>query len=515
DFEKVDGIATSISNGFIKSPRDGYDLKSYVAFAAIGGQYVIVYLVVNDKTNINDDYRYPHLAIYAHLVKEGLDPLSEQFLLHESYNRSILLPTIINCQAGFNSLKLQSNICSWHYFSAVIYPIQLIDVTEFIKFSSSGSIIHKDIISKSDTHAFENHSIFMINQTIIPLPYGGSITFNISSIPDANNLRGSLQIYSSLDTLSNPHQIFEANYDHFENDYNHLESYGIFDNNTLWFVYGNASYNRKLITIDVDRIYTDFGYENAVILSSYPELDMLIPVLFDDNINIYLFSSIVPSSGNISIYQIIDQDTLLLRQIYPASSHCLVYNSTILSCQTLSSTFNRINSNYTIIVNDNFVTSLFNEPLRGIKKGVWNVMTSKNPSDFSKLLIEFSINKATDPLNEPSVNDIVKDLDIMIRNKYISALSDKKFMIFLDEQYGFQVKPNLLTEIKYKLLALAIIAFVLFVVYLLARWRYPKGKNFIIIKLSMMILDLLLDCLFIIENGHDISYLFIPRHVKF
>ncbi|KAF0424714.1 hypothetical protein F8M41_006463 [Gigaspora margarita] len=233
------------------------------------------------------------------------------------------------------------------------------------------------------------------------------------------------------------------------------------------------------------------GYENVEILSSYPELNVTIPLLFNDNINISILSSIAPSSGNISVYQIVNQNTLILRQIYPASSYCLVYNKT-LSCRTLSSTFNRINSNYTIVVDDNFVTSLFNEPLREIKKGVWNVMTSKysteallrlnsdgssyfssynqsqllddllqqikqsiplindhlkiihnvqsDPSDFSKLLVEFLINKATNPLNEPSINDIVKDLNIIIKNKYISTLADKQFMIFLDDQYGFQIK---------------------------------------------------------------------------
>ncbi|CAG8682497.1 12825_t:CDS:2, partial [Dentiscutata heterogama] len=85
-FSKIDGIATPISNGSIKSPRDGYNLSSYIAFSAIGSQHVIVYLVTNNTSVHKDDYRYPSLAIYAHFVKDGLDPLSEQFLLHESYN---------------------------------------------------------------------------------------------------------------------------------------------------------------------------------------------------------------------------------------------------------------------------------------------------------------------------------------------------------------------------------------------------------------------------------------------
>ncbi|CAG8854353.1 10625_t:CDS:1, partial [Gigaspora margarita] len=63
-----------------------------------------------------------------------------------------------------------------------------------------------------------------------------------------------------------------------------------------------------------------------------------------------------------------------------------------------------------------------------------------DPSDSSKLLIELSIDKATDPLNDPSINDIINELDIIIKSKFTSALSDKTFMTFIDEEYGFQVK---------------------------------------------------------------------------
>ncbi|CAG8725021.1 20825_t:CDS:2, partial [Cetraspora pellucida] len=50
-----------------------------------------------------------------------------------------------------------------------------------------------------------------------------------------------------------------------------------------------------------------------------------------------------------------------------------------------------------------------------------------DPLNSSKLLIELFIDKATDPLNDPS-------------SKYTSALSDKTFMTFIDEEYEFQVK---------------------------------------------------------------------------
>ncbi|CAG8689788.1 17340_t:CDS:2, partial [Racocetra fulgida] len=179
-------------------------------------------------------------------------------------------------------------------------------------------------------------------------------------------------------------------------------------------------------------------------------------------------------------------DTFLLRQSYSASSYCNVYNDTTLSCKTLSSTFNRINNNYIIIANDDFVrTSKYNDPVSGIKEESTEALLRLNldgasyfsnsnqsqllddllqrikssipllndrlkithnvqsdPSDSSKLLIEFSIDKAINPLNDSSANDIINDLDFIIKNKYISAFSDKKFMMFLDEQYGFQAKPK-------------------------------------------------------------------------
>ncbi|CAG8786641.1 20392_t:CDS:2, partial [Racocetra persica] len=186
-----------------------------------------------------------------------------------------------------------------------------------------------------------------------------------------------------------------------------------------------------------------------------------------------------------------------------------VYNFSTLTCKTLLSTFNRVNSNYTIVAYNNFVKAFsFNEPLQGIDVGIWNVKTPKtynsavsysteallrlnpngtkyflsydqanktqllddilqqikesipltddrlkitrnvqlDPSDSTKLLIEFSVNKATDPSIEPSVNDIIRDLNDMIKNKYISALLNKKYMMFFDDQYGFQPKPNLWLE---------------------------------------------------------------------
>ncbi|RIB05786.1 hypothetical protein C2G38_566509 [Gigaspora rosea] len=83
-------------------------------------------------------------------------------------------------------------------------------------------------------------------------------------------------------------------------------------------------------------------------------------------------------------------------------------------------------------------------------------------------------------------------------------------MIFFDDQYGFQPKPNLWLETRYKLLILLIIVIILLIIYLLAKKKYPKGQSFMIFKISLIILGLILDFSFIIVNGHDVPSLFIP-----
>ncbi|CAG8812664.1 26176_t:CDS:2, partial [Dentiscutata erythropus] len=184
------------------------------------------------------------------------------------------------------------------------------------------------------------------------------------------------------------------------------------------------------------------GFNNPAISSTQPAINAVLPLYFMDNINITLINKIMLSTGNISIYQIISENNYLLRQSYEASTN---YN--------------------------NFVKALsYEEPLSGIEQNVWHVKTSQTynnakivdlyqqiksslPIDEGRLkrtgniqstsaglLIKFSIQKAKDPLTNPNVDDIIQDLNDMIENKYISALSSQSYMIFLDNSFGFKVK---------------------------------------------------------------------------
>ncbi|CAG8851540.1 38453_t:CDS:2, partial [Gigaspora margarita] len=130
-----------------------------------------------------------------------------------------------------------------------------------------------------------------------------------------------------------------------------------------------ANFTFQVQTFDLDTMANgDLFYENSAITSSYPEINMTIP-LSHEFVNISFSFPIIASFGNIFVYQVINQDTFLLHKTYSAFSHFNVSNSVTLACKLLSSTFNRVNSNYFIIANDDFVrTSIYNEPVRGIKK---------------------------------------------------------------------------------------------------------------------------------------------------
>ncbi|RIB14078.1 hypothetical protein C2G38_1683784 [Gigaspora rosea] len=98
----------------------------------------------------------------------------------------------------------------------------------------------------------------------------------------------------------------------------------------------------------------------------------------------------------------------------------------------------------------------------------------------------------------------------MIKNKDTSALFGQKYTMFLDSNYGFQIKANLWDEVKFKLLAAAIVMFLLFIIYYFVRKINSEGNNMFIFKIVFMILDFILDILFIVVNGRDVQVLFVP-----
>jgi hypothetical protein len=85
------------------------------------------------------------------------------------------------------------------------------------------------------------------------------------------------------------------------------------------------------------------------------------------------------SSGNITIYQYLNDKDFVLRQIVPGQSDfCQLLNETAISIKVFVSTLHQINVKYGIKVDNNAVSTLSNEePLLGISERIWTFYTCK------------------------------------------------------------------------------------------------------------------------------------------
>jgi len=122
----------------------------------------------------------------------------------------------------------------------------------------------------------------------------------------------------------------------------------------------------------------DYEHRNPNILKTTP--DDTIMRKDPDKITIQYNKSVTFSFGNISIYQIIDDDVnYLLRQTYPGRSrHTSIINDTTVNIKILSSTFNNPRASYFVTIDDGFISSKqYNEAIMGISKRVWFLNTCK------------------------------------------------------------------------------------------------------------------------------------------
>lgn len=239
-----------------------------------------------------------------------------------------------------------------------------------------------------------------------------------------------------------------------------------------------------------------------------PPINATIPT-DTKNIIIKYKNPVILSTGFISVYQsALNSTTIntdLLRQTFSALSPQYVQyvndtNNTEVEVRILLSTFNQLNSNYYITVDDNFVRSQdFNEPLMGIESGVWTVKTGlpeeqkftddknvllrlnatgtrlfqeltslERDGFFDNLLLSFSQSipvplerlrtskryqfegirddlpilikiqlKATRNKEDMNTEQILNNIDTLVRNKFVTKLNGpRNATSFLDSSYG-------------------------------------------------------------------------------
>ncbi|CAG8534338.1 7325_t:CDS:10, partial [Dentiscutata heterogama] len=301
----------------------------------------------------------------------------------------------------------------------------------------------------------------------------------------------------------------------------------------------------------------------------------------------------------------------------------ILSDNTTISCLILLSTFNVPSAFYMITVDNEFVQDAgLQEKIRGIANGLWTVQTESRdlsyiysepitgtlrltedgtihynnltsdqkslfimslrdelaqciPTDSSRilfsgrtnidlntpgqqLLFELTISDTKD-LFQPNADQIKDDLNSLIENKYITALSTLPHTSYIDDNHQFESLPNLWEEFldhKYWAIGVGIVSIFLIIIYLLARKRHNKikpekkclhlkfspslgcshkpkcllrddcknlqndyyTKNFpakqcrasVLFTSSLSLFHLFLNILFIIENAKDVPDLYIP-----
>ncbi|PKK71939.1 hypothetical protein RhiirC2_743645 [Rhizophagus irregularis] len=130
----------------------------------------------------------------------------------------------------------------------------------------------------------------------------------------------------------------------------------------------------------------------------------------------------------------------------------------------------------------------------------------------SQVLLRISIKK--EGRNEVDVDNIsssqiVKDLDLLIKNKDYNAMSTMSTTSLLDASYGAKSLLDLWIRYGYILIGAGIGFVILTILYFFARKSNNKGNNEVIFTFTFIMLDFVLDILFVSIHGRDLSWLYI------
>ncbi|RIA88250.1 hypothetical protein C1645_775438 [Glomus cerebriforme] len=552
-----DGNFKPINNNQFKlsNPLDRFNI-----FPAIDGTFGLVtsnYTNVSNQLNVNlIDPTEPTFGLYITFIKPNENTVDGPFLLYQTEIPNLQI--VFQCNSIYTTMGYFCILNMKEIQPKGKFKNYLIKIT----FQDSGSVV--------DTEKFSNLELYtelykgLSETTIFKSLYNGGFL-----VLFFNNLENNFQViildnngfYNS--TLDLPENL---------NAPNRLALPGFRDSNFVVTQQEN-DYNWKIHLIECPKfVYYGNDYDSPYIQTSYPLINSIIQ-LSTNYINITYQSPITISTNNISIYQYNDENPIL-RQSVPGSSSFFSHSAdnTTLILNVLDSTFNQPNAMYYIVIDDNIVQDWrTNQPLLGIESNIWKFNTTGNQDMFAedatgqfslttegtkyykslspyyqkiflsqlridlaksipvdinrldnikyykydesqhppKLLFKLLI-KSTENLNERNVDRIIKDLDILIKEKEITQISWFNTTNLLDANFGFQKSRNVFDDYKFQLIGIAIGIIILGILYLYAKRRHSKGKNIVVFIISLSIMDFILDILFVLNNGKNVPQLFIP-----
>ncbi|CAG8636833.1 3436_t:CDS:2 [Dentiscutata erythropus] len=502
------------------------------SIATTDGGYAIVYANSTNNINISDDPFMARAGMYAIFLARNQPNTGIPYALYQS-SLPNLNTTVVRCSVDYTGIghictltiaRATTNFTNANATDSLITPL----FSPFyikVRFLSSGSVISLSTIQKL------NPDPNIIEYSVDSLVYGGYVLTTYRPTTPTT-LGFFLYLFNELDQqvtweLPEPQST------------NFAGIHYVLSNNTLLLAQLETPTSWSLLVNDLPRFVGNQGKNNLIcyhVNSSDPGINSTISSNIS-SISITFYDQVDLSEGNITIYQIIDSDNAIVRQVVSGNNnqYCtLSSDGKSVIINVIPSAFNSPGQQYYVQIDNNFVRSRsFKEPLLGIQPPplenftraadttgllclttigtqMFRQMNSSAKSAFFKslkselsqiipvkperlssnensqaisggtpseqALISLTISDSKNNTDR-SVPLVIQDLNTMIGNIDVTLISAGNVTKYLDKNYGF------------------------------------KGQNIAILQLGLIVFDLVVHLLFVIENSNDIPWLYIPSLV--
>ncbi|CAH1763029.1 6709_t:CDS:10, partial [Entrophospora sp. SA101] len=494
--EKENHGIRQISNGTFGEP--GMTIATYNAFSTLDGNYAIAYTL--DKSTNTTQSAYPQWQAEVTFLRRSTTSndsyqLSEKPFVIFPYFNQLKLMEITSCHILYDGIGhscfiilhqidpattpttgQQIIIKSYLRVSFLLNGIN-VDVKYFTKLNYGNYLVSTTIAADS-----RNVNLYIMNLNSNSSDNHGVVDENLQKLKDLENDVSVTDIYD----------VFPNNTCWF------LTSMGAKNNWSIGLVDLPKSLSKgEFLDPQIDSIIPMqlsnliIGFDQNITLSNN---NISIYQISDS-------SSSSPSSSTTTSIKIDDPSSssnyLILKQsVIGKSSYCRVgEDGKSVIVKVLGSTFNIAGANYMVVVDNGFVNNQeSNEPIAGIKKDIWSFKTestigllrltedgtnyfgslsdtekslfvaqlqvdfttilsveSDRISNYSKfqqdpnifhsgknlLILSFDLH-STQNYSLLNVDTIASNLDTLIKNKWVTAISNSKYGYYLDDEYGFK-----------------------------------------------------------------------------
>ncbi|CAJ0747656.1 953_t:CDS:2, partial [Entrophospora sp. SA101] len=403
------GEIINLKSGIIaQAPIEyGDTLKSASIFTALNGRFGVVIanttVIENDNSTKNIEPNQPSLSMYVTLIYK--DETVGPFLIY---------------QTTYIDLVFAYQICGTGFANSVYNCVLgLFKRTEPLEFDQIQNVADLTI----DTLFYGG---FLLN-VILP-----SETYSAKYITYGYLLDNELKLKSTIDLPNN------LTVSSFAQGSNH----GTFiQNNTFIAIIPNENDNKnwQFITTEVPKLLPDDkGYINPNIESTYPPINGIIK-LASEEINITYNLPIVPTCYYQNVYKfIVFKDN-------PEIQYSDSVNGNLRLNSKGTNLFNSLDSTNKLNFIKNLTIGLANTiPIDPIHLNFIKDQMDYTVSPFT-LLLSFKILKSNnneEDLQKINAAQILNNLNILIKNKFITGISKNNHTSFIDENHGFIFSIN-------------------------------------------------------------------------